>query len=152
MKESIGFRLPKTSFNTEFIWIGFAMATGLLMPWLLGLGFASIETIGLAAILWSGSYWYMTKHEWIYLSTYGIQGQSLSGAKVFIPWSASVALESHSAFGGIKCISIKDANQKHELLLPVAISETHEFTEALEMVAPEKHPLLFTKDYLSFKA
>jgi hypothetical protein len=151
MKESIGFRLPKASFNSEFIWMAFAMVGGAFLTYML-VGSVTIEIIALAAILWGASYWYMATHEWVYLSTYGIQGQSPSGAKVFISWSASVALESHSAFGGIKCISIKDANQKHELLLPVAISETHEFTEALEMIAPEKHPLLFTKDYLSFKA
>lgn len=111
------------------------------------IGSASLEVIALAAILWCASYWYMATHEWVHLSMNGIQGQSPSGAKVFIPWSASVALGSRNAFGNIKCYAIKDANQKQLLMLPVAISETPQFIESLKKVAPQNHPLLSAKDY-----
>ncbi len=146
MNDSIGFRIPKASFKSEFVWMAIAIVGGWLLSWIL-LGSAFIETITLAAILWSASYWYMATHEWLYLSADGIQGQSPSGAKVFISWSASVALGSRSAFGNIKCYAIKDINQKRLLMLPIAISETPEFIESLKKVAPINHPLLSAKDY-----
>lgn len=147
MTESIGFRIPRANFNREFIVLGLALVGGALLTWML-VGSVTIEIIALAAILWCASYWYMATNEWVQLSMDGIQGQSPSGAKVFIPWSASIVLGSRAAFSGIKCISIKDTNQKQALMLPVAISETPEFIEALKMVAPTEHPLLSARDHL----
>lgn len=147
MKESIGFRIPKASFNREFSVTAYAMIGGLFLTWVF-VGSVSIDVIALVAIIWGAGYWYMAKRKWVYLSLDGIQGESISGTKVFIPWSASVALGRHSAFGGIKCISIKDANKKQLLMLPVVITETPEFTEALKKVAPPEHPLLSARDQL----
>jgi hypothetical protein len=36
-------------------------------------------------------------------------------------------------------------------MLPVAISETPEFIEALKMVAPSEHPLLSATDHFKIK-
>jgi hypothetical protein len=153
MKDSIGFRIPRGALIREYRSMAIVMPVGLLAPWLLGIVSLSsvIQTFSFVAFIFGCCFWYTLSYKWVYLSMEGVQGESPWGAKFFIPWTAKVALESRSAFGGIKCISIQAEDQKPALMLPVAISETSEFIEALKMVAPSEHPLLSATDHLKIK-
>jgi hypothetical protein len=150
MKDSIGFRIPITALIHEYRSMAIIMPVGLIVPWFLGLVTVStvIQTFFIVAFIFGCSFWYTLNYKWVYLSMEGIQGESPWGVNVFIPWTAKVTLSSGAAFGGMKCISIQNKDQKPALMLPVAISETPEFIEALKMVAPSEHPLLSARDHL----
>lgn len=153
MRESIGFRIPKATVNRFFLQILIPCAVVTPVLWLLGIGTvaSALETLAFVKVICAGGYWHTLKYKWVYLSPDGVKGMSPSGVNVVIPWSAPVTLKYQWAFSGIKCIALKDADQKHVLMIPEAIAETPDFKESVKLLAPAQHPLLLSEDYLALQ-
>ncbi len=143
MQNSTGFTIPKAYLRRAYL---------RLLPWgLVGLALLvvfgnsslrnTIDTAVFVAVLVGGLYWYTLRYKWIYLTSSGIQGLTVTGAKVLIPWSEPVQLGRRVAFSGIECISVKPISHGAALMLPSSIASTSEFNSLLERLAPSNHPL-----------
>ena len=143
MSNRVGFILPSSAVQRAYIrmlpWVlvGLAIAPILSGKWnLLGL----FKTVALVVIVLAATYWFTKQHKWVYLSSAGIEGSSLRGAKGTISWSDPIALK-RVGYSGISGVSVQPASKGAAIFLPLPIANSEEFKSKVNELAPPNHPL-----------
>ena len=99
-----------------------------------------LETTLLVAAIFAATFWITKRYKWIRLSSAGIHGSSLRGAKVVISWSEPISIRRMS-YSGLSGVEVKPQSKGAAIFLPLSIATSTEFKAKLVEVAPPGHQL-----------
>ena len=144
MSDQTEFILPRAAILRAYVrvlpWVALVLA---ILPFVSpARGIATtLETALLVSVAFFIAYWFTKRHKWVSLSSAGIQGSNVRGAKVLIAWSEQVTLQ-RTSYAGIAGVAVQGAAKKDNVFLPLPIATSTEFSLKLTQVAPANHPLL----------
>lgn len=142
MTNEVGFRLPPAEIRRVYLrampWVAVSLVA---YPFVAGSGDARLiaETAILVAVVFAGANWLTKIHKWVRLSSAGMSGSSLRGAKVVIPWSAQVSIR-RTSYSGSAGVTVGPEPKSPSLFLPLSIATSPQFKAKLrELARPITH-------------
>lgn len=139
-----GFTLPRSALKQLALQWGMSFIFGLVLVYFAkpGNSMASMFALAgiLAAVLLAGG-WYISRYQYVYLSSSGIRGRGTSGFKWRqLSWSEQL-VSKPSSLNGLKGHTFTSSASNELVFIPSAILQSASFQALVATYAPERHAL-----------